>query len=373
MKKFLLTIIAFISMSMSADAQTLYATPGELPGGANASLGQYTWTATNNNLLTVMEFADGELANYSKLKFTIGNKDSDDGMIRAGYYVNNTFTEFTNSDGNQGFGSGGDKTIVLTAQNVDLATVTRIAIGGKTGTGTVNLDPTKIYVESESGEKLMAEIGACGGNATYFDYAWTAASNNLWPQFEFSNGELANYKTLKFSLAFADGAGMVRIGYFLKDDSNFHEFGSGFGSSGDKTVDLSGSGIDLSKVTRISFGGRSGTGAVNLRNVCLEGSNVLALTDGAAYPFTNSPDFTAATASYSRTCSSQWGTLCLPFEIKGTYEGVTFYSLDKVEGDVMHFTSVSGSIAAGLLLSSRWKRQVHFQSRKRTSPLYPIQ
>ncbi len=345
MKKFLLTIIAFISITMSADAQKLYATPGALPGGANAGFGRYTWSENTNNLLTFFEFPNGELANYTTLTFTFSNLV--DGPVRMGYFLkdDSNFHEFGN-----GYYNAGTKTVDLTALGIDLSTVTKIAFGGRSKAGSCYIAAKDVYLTGNN-NTLYAAPGSCGGSATYFDYGWTATTNNLWPQFEFSNGELANYTTLKFTLTFAKDAGMVRMGYFKKDDSNFYEFGNGFGSDGTKTVDLTGLGIDLSTVTKIAFGGRSGgssnTGAVNLRNVYLEGSNKLELTDGVAYPFTNSADFTATTATYSRTCSSQWGTLCLPFEINRTYDGVTFYNLSMVEDDVMYFTSVSGSIAAG--------------------------
>ena len=37
-----------------------------------------------------------------------------------------------------------------------------------------------------------------------------------------------------------------------------------FGSNGTKTVDLTALGIDLKTVTKISFGGRTGTGSVDI-------------------------------------------------------------------------------------------------------------
>ncbi len=346
MKKFLLTIIAFVSITMSADAQKLYATPGEC--GSNAKVGNYTWTANNNNLLPVFEFKNGELANYTKLHFTLSNLK--DGTVRMGYFVGSTFTEF----GNNGFGSNGSKDVDLTTLGIDLSKVTKISFGGRTfnesaTSGSVNL--SSVYLLKASGEKLGPSYDTPASNATFIDYTWTDTNNNLWTLFEFTNGELANYTTLTFTInEKTNEDGPVRMGYYV--GSAFTEFGNGYYSDGSKTVDLTALNIDLSTVTKIAFGGKGvdggiKNGAVNLRNVYLEGHKELALTDGAAYPFTNSPDFTATSATYSRTCSSQWGTLCLPFEIKGTYDGVTFYSLNKVEDDVMYFTPVSGSIAAG--------------------------
>ena len=118
----------------STDGSTLTATFGT-PGG-NASYdtttNTYSWTATNNNLMTCFEFSNGELANYTTLTFKISNLSGN--MVRMGYYVGDTFTEFGN-----GYGSNGTKTVNLTALGIDLSTVTKIAFGGRTGTGSVDI------------------------------------------------------------------------------------------------------------------------------------------------------------------------------------------------------------------------------------------
>lgn len=271
MKKFLLLFALALTVASANAQDKLYATFGPLPGGANASLGLYIWTATNNNLLPVFTFENGELANYTTLKFTLSKLDG--GMVRMGYYVDGNFTEF-----GSGFGSSGDKTVDLTALGIDLATVTKIAFGGRTATGSVNIDPAKVYLENADGDKLNATFGSLpgGANATYYDYTWTATTNNLWPLFTFDNGELADYATLKFTLSNkTEDSGMLRIGYYI--DGTFEQFvntdgNKGFGSNGEKTIDLTTQGIDLSQVTKIAFGGSTGTGSVNIRNVYVEKS-----------------------------------------------------------------------------------------------------
>ncbi len=56
------------------------------------------------------------------------------------------------------------------------------------------------------------------------------------------------------------------------------------------------------------------------------------LTDGNEASFSSDVEsFTAKNASYSRSASNQWGTLCLPFQIMNKYDGVTFYELSKVD------------------------------------------
>ena len=296
MKRLVLSMLVVLAMTMTASAQDrLYATFGSLPGGANASLGLYTWTATNNNLLPVFTFENGELANYTTLKFTLSNLQG--GMVRMGYYVDGTFTEFGN-----GYGSSGDKTVDLTALGIDLSAVTKIAFGGRTAEGSVNIDPAKVYLEG-NGPTRYASFGSLpgGANATYYDYTWTATTNNLWPLFEFANGELANYTTLKFTLSdkTAD-SGMLRIGYYI--DGSFEQFTNadghkGFGSNGEKVIDLTAQGINLASVTKIAFGGSTGTGSVNLRNVYVvkgDETGISTLTAESWQPTANSQYYNLA-------------------------------------------------------------------------------
>lgn len=112
-------------------------------------------------------------------------------------------------------------------------------------------------------DPITATFGTPANKATYSapTYTWTETYSNLMTCFEFSNGELAQYKTLKFTISNLTG-GTVRMGYYVGKD--FKEFGSGYDSDGTKTVDLTALGIDLSTVTKISFGGKSGKGSVDI-------------------------------------------------------------------------------------------------------------
>lgn len=109
--------------------------------GANATYvaPTYTWTAGNNNLMTVFEFANGELANYSTLTFTFSSLV--DGPVRMGYYVGSAFTEFNN-----GYYSAGTKTVDLTTLGIDLSTVTRIAFGGRSNAGSCEILANEVYL-----------------------------------------------------------------------------------------------------------------------------------------------------------------------------------------------------------------------------------
>ena len=250
---------------------TLTATFGTPGSNASYSAPTYTWTAGNSNLMTVFEFANGELANYHTLKFTISNLSEGAG-VRMGYYVGNDFTEFGN-----GYYSEGEKTVDLTALGIDLSTVTKISFGGKSGSGgscDILANDVILYgVEGgvpSSGDSsdgtLTATFGTPGGNASYdptsYAYAWTGSTDNLMKVFEFSNGELANYATLEFTFSdLVDGP--VRMGYYV--GTTFTEIGTGYYNAGKKTVDLTQLGIDLSTVTKIAFGGRSNAGSCTIK------------------------------------------------------------------------------------------------------------
>ena len=255
---------------------TSFSTPG---GNATYENGVYTWTGSTNNLMTIVEFTAGELANYKTLEVTTSNM-SEGANWRMGYVLDGgSFTQFTGSP----YYSAGTKTVDLKAlaeSGVDLSKVTKIQMGGNNGSGSIEIVPSGVVLKGNTGSgsndgsgdggntggdgnTLTATFGTPGGNASYNapTYTWTGSSNNLMSVFEFSNGELANYTTLTFTFSnLVDGP--VRMGYYV--GSTFTEFGQGFYSAGTKTVDLTALGIDLSTVTKIAFGGRSNAGSCDI-------------------------------------------------------------------------------------------------------------
>ena len=72
----------------------------------------------------------------------------------------------------------------------------------------------------------------------------------------------------------------------------------------------------------------------------------LELEDGK--DFVTYAPFTAGTASYSRTMTSNWETLCLPFAVETTCTAdSTFYEIKSVNNDVITVSLLNGTIAAG--------------------------
>ena len=66
------------------------------------------------------------------------------------------------------------------------------------------------------------------------------------------------------------------------------------------------------------------------------------------YSYMNSEKNTVYNPLYTRQCTKQWGTLCLPFRFAPDhYSNVSFYSFDRVDGDVMYFNIIEDEISAG--------------------------
>jgi hypothetical protein len=69
-------------------------------------------------------------------------------------------------------------------------------------------------------------------------------------------------------------------------------------------------------------------------------TNNITLVEGQN--FTYQSTVTASKAHYERTIAlNEWGTLCLPFQIKGSNEYVTFYELSSVSSEAMTFAPIT--------------------------------
>ena len=122
-------------------------------------------------------------------------------------------------------------------------------------------------------EKLFATYGVPANegnwNAETETYSWTQSYSNLMPIFTFSDGELADYKSIHlttsdytdtYRICFMNGSTLVATIAFYSAGQKDLAF-----SERNETKDL-----DLSQITHISFGGNSGSGSIKLSNVYLE-------------------------------------------------------------------------------------------------------
>lgn len=208
-------------------------------------------------------------------------------------------------------------------------------------------DVTEEDVPEPEEVKLYANFGTPGSNATYSapTYTWTAGNSNLMTCFEFSNGELKNYKTLKFTISNLSEGASVRMGYYVGND--WTEFGNGFYSAGAKEVDLTALGIDLSTVTKISFGGKSGSGGsvdivatdVYLVGTDGESSEEVTPADGNTLTATfGTPGGNASYAAPTYTWTGSSNNLMTVFEFANgelaNYTTLTFTFSNLVDGPV---------------------------------------
>ncbi|MCH5175974.1 MAG: hypothetical protein J1F40_08815 [Prevotellaceae bacterium] len=83
----------------------------------------------------------------------------------------------------------------------------------------------------------------------------------------------------------------------------------------------------------------------NTENVLIDGTIAnLSLTDG--FPVAVPTGATADAATYTRAEMNTFGTICLPYAATAG-EGEKFYTIDKIEGDLLELNEVEGELAAG--------------------------
>lgn len=287
-------------------------------------------------------FSNGELANYTQLKLTINDLS---GNVRVNFVYGTGSSDNISFNGNDGeyFGSPGPKTITMSALSTKLATVnkkladvTAIRFGGSSpSTGSCTIKWSDVYLENDDDAVVTALFGTIGGNASYSvpSYRCTqTGSNNLMDVYTGAAGDFSKYSNgvLQFTISDLSSGNMVRIGYH--DGSEFSEFGSGFGSSGTKTFDISGQFSKAAAAKTIKFGARSGT---------------------AASPFvTIRPDqmFLVRSEAYTRSFnqdkkSTVWLPFALTAEEVATVDG-KFYELTAANEGTLTFTEVTGPTEA---------------------------
>lgn len=172
---------------------------------------------------------------------------------------------------------------------------------------TILLFAMMIAVGTVSADRKYATLVAPTGSGATYDsetcvYHWTKGSDNLMKLFSFANGELANYKSLKFVRLGGTYSDNFRLNILFSDGKN--KTTNTFYNYNDKTLTLSDWGDlkvgdvshTLADVTEIRFGGNSGTDcSVTIDETCvyLENDNDAVVTAAFAKP--------ASSATYSKT------------------------------------------------------------------------
>lgn len=137
--KLMLTFALLVGVMGGVNATKLYPTYGTpASNGSWDGTNTYSWTGSTNNLMTVFQFPNGELADYTLLHLNIST---------TGPRV--CFMKGSSTLATIVFGSAGEKNIVLSqhesTKNLDLSQVTHISFGGNTGSGSVVL--TNLYLQ----------------------------------------------------------------------------------------------------------------------------------------------------------------------------------------------------------------------------------
>lgn len=145
---------------------------------------------------------------------------------------------------------------------------TRTTLGAPTTT--ITTDWTDATESTLSPDHLWASFGTPGGNAKYntslHKYSWKATNNCLMNCFTFSNGELANYSTLTFTIGEITSGGTVRINFTYGSGSNDNvNYSTTYNAAGTYTIDLTqsiyGDGKSRSDIIGIRFGATNSGGS----------------------------------------------------------------------------------------------------------------
>ena len=250
-------------------ADNLYATFGTAPNNASYSSPFYSWNASNNNLVSIFEFANGELNNFKTLSFTISNM-AEGGEVRLRFDAGTTNLKQLNYTNNGRFIIDLEKLGIT-----DLTTVTKITFGGNSSSGSCQIDESNVYLSTLTVSELPAPYMystfylSKGGNCTYTSptFNWTGSNDNLLKVFEFSNGELANCTSLYFTFAKIDNKDTnLRVIFDYNDNTTVTKT---FATPGIKNIDLkslsTAENQTLSDVKAIRIGGNSAEGSVTIK------------------------------------------------------------------------------------------------------------
>lgn len=184
MKKFtklMLTLAIAIASVGTVNATKLYATYGTpaSSGSWDAENQVYTWTASYSNLMTIFEFPNNDLGDYTSLHLTTSNYV--DGPYRVCFMNGGTLVATI------AFYSAGQKDLVFSerdeTKDLDLSKITHISFGGASGSGSISLVGTPYLVKPTTisfDETGVATIGItdidCDANLTFNDQTGEMAS-----------------------------------------------------------------------------------------------------------------------------------------------------------------------------------------------------
>lgn len=292
-KKLLLTLallLGIVGGANSVKATKLYATYGTpaANGSWNSETSTYTWTGGSSNLMDWFTFANGELANYTSLKFSTSSYTE---CYRVCFMVGgNAVATIT-------FYSAGEKYLVFSereeTRNLDLSTITSIKFGGAAGATIEN--PHTITVSSKPYlEKPMSLTWNDNGEAE-IDLTDLTATGSF--TFDDQTGELTstgsggslsiNFPAGGVDLTYLTGFSVTHTGSNLFSDFSIGTSSQtkGFWSSTDGRNDLSshmtaGNVGDPSAITIWKWNSNSTSETITISSVKLKGGVIKANPSG---------------------------------------------------------------------------------------------
>ena len=181
-------------------------------------------------------------------------------------------------------------------------------------------------IQCKNGEELSAPYANTGHWMTFNNYS-EGSADEARMYWYFRKAEVLSKTDVASKVATAVSNGKTKLnlsGYLLANDV--------------VASDMLADGKNL-LVKVAPSSGITGQNIVN-DGVCAN----LVLTD--AQPFGYTEDITATAASYSRSISNKFGTICLPYAVSSN-ENIQYYTIDRKEGSTLYLTKQDG-IAAGV-------------------------
>ena len=243
--------------------------------------------------ITVKLAAEG---NYKTVKKTIEVTVQARQQVSPNLEINNSSVDWLAVGGSfeDGFRSANSAPVVLTSSNPSIVTaveskdnngnrvVKLTGVSAGTATVTVRQEATADYAAAEvtidvtikdtplKFENNPSEVMA---NATFNNgtLTWKYSNTNLVALFTFGNGELKNYKSIHIGTNdIQDGEGPVRL-VFMNGGNTVATIR--LYSNGERFLNFSArdelNGVDLSAITKISIGGETASGSVQISNIYL--------------------------------------------------------------------------------------------------------
>ena len=374
MKKFLFLIALFTLMggANSYAKQDVVSSTGfsDVNGNCSYSEGAFNWTQNSYNTARAISFPAGTLSKYKKIGFTSSNL-SDGGAYRIIVKFEGSADTYQYE-----FNEAGVKEILITdlfkqyesgtkITPEQIATVNEIRFGGVNPSGSVEIDPTSIYIVSDEYEcmeisttidedatvnspfqwytssdgtskvEATGNLGACQFNTAGIKEIFSKATSNLG----YGNGfmDVTGYDNITVNIATYDVARNNQVRLLVVTGPN---------STSNYDVDVPGAGASTKSLSGLTNRWIAGIWTQTYQN------NSQAIN---SFVFTKDFNATSATAfaiaastsstiSYDRAfAADQASTVCFPFALtQGECDAAgVFYELTDFDGTTLTFTEVT--------------------------------